>query len=40
MPTVNIPGVGRVHFPDDMAPEAMEAAASELSGGVGRDPNT
>jgi hypothetical protein len=40
MPVVNIPGVGRVHFPDGMAVEEIESAAQELSDGVGRDPNT
>jgi hypothetical protein len=40
MPVVNIPGVGRVHFPDEMSADEIQAEASNLYDGVGRDPNT
>jgi hypothetical protein len=40
MPAVNIPGVGRVHFPEGTSVEDMQSAALELSSGVGLDPNT
>ncbi len=40
MPAIHTPGIGKIHFPDGMALQEIQAAVQKLSGNVGRDPST